>query len=140
MRAVAEDPHPAEANPGATTDYFYFFFFILADLEADPPRRYRQPRCKPPASFLLKTNEPFDPGKSSGKAAAGALLLAWIQTALVSSLNLFVDDSYPFGLVLLVPALAFSSDGSFPCSGIYPLAGCTEHRGSANLYKSVSPG
>lgn len=104
-----------------------------------PSCRYRRPRCKPPAGFLLKTNEPFDPGKSSGKAAAGALLLARIQTALVSSLNLFVDDSYPFGLVL-VPTLAFSSNGSFPCSGIYPLVSCPKRTGSANLNKSSAPG
>lgn len=112
----------------------------MAGLETGLPHRYRQQQCKPRASFLLKTNEPFDPGESSGKAAAGVLLLARIQTALISSLYLFVDDLYPFGLVLLVPMLAFSSDGSFPCSGISPLAGCTECRGSANLNKPSAPG
>lgn len=97
----------------------------------------RQLQCNPPASFLLKANEPFDPGKSSGKAAARALLLTRIQTALISSLNLFVDDLYPFGLVLCV--LAFSSDGFFPCSGVYSLAGYTACPGSANLNNPSAP-
>lgn len=43
-------------------------------------------------------------------------------------------------LFFLYPRLAFSLDGSFPRSGIYPLAGCTKCCGSANPNNPSAPG